>query len=79
MCASKGKDWYEPTAVLIATKSPDVVRRALDVVRAVREQSAIEEPHDILKELVILLRGRLTLLSLRNEEYTWYSDSVWCL
>ena len=38
-CGSKQWDWYKLTAIVVATKPPDVVQQTLDVVR---EQPAVE-------------------------------------
>ena len=38
-CASEARKWWKLTAIVLATKSPDVVQQTLDVVR---EQSAVE-------------------------------------
>ena len=65
-CASKGVDWYKFAAIVIVTKSTDVVQRALDVVR---QQFPTEGYY--VEEFARLLRGKPTLqLSLRNKEYT---------
>ena len=56
-CASKGVYWYQVTAIVVATKSPDVVQHTLHVVR---EQFAIEKPWT-LKDLGELLKGRPTV------------------
>ena len=59
-CASKEYHWYNLTAIVVATKPPDVVRQTLDVVR---EQPAVE--YD-LTQLAELLKGRPTVqLSIR--------------
>ena len=61
-CASKRHDWYTLAAIVIATKSTDVVQRALDVVR---QQFPTGEYG--VKEFARLLRGKPTLqLSLRT-------------
>ena len=52
-CASKGWEWYQVTAVVVATKPPDV-QQMLDVVQ---EQSAFDD-HWTLKELRRILKGR---------------------
>ena len=39
-CASKGLDWYKIIAIVVASKSPEVVQQALDVVR---EQPGVED------------------------------------
>ena len=60
-CASKGDDWYKPTAIVLATKTPHVVRQTLDVW----EQSALEDSVG-LTQLANLLKGRPTVqLSVR--------------
>ena len=66
-CASKGPwDWYNHASIVIATKSTDVVQRALDVVR----QQFPTVGYGV-EEFARLLRGKPTLqLSLRNREYT---------
>ena len=65
-CASKENYWYNFAAIVILTKSTDVVQRALDVVR---QQFPTEEY--ALKQFARLLQGKPTLkLSLRNKEYT---------
>ena len=53
-CATKERDWYQLTAIVIATKTQDIVQQTLDVVR---KQSAVKDRYD-LTELVRLLRGR---------------------
>ena len=64
-CASKGVNWYTLPAIVIATKSTDVVQRALDVVR---QQFPTEGYY--VEEFARLLRGKPTLqLSLRSKEY----------
>ena len=52
-CASKGLDWYKIIAIVVASKSPEVVQQALDVVR---EQPGVEDY--FLNELAVLLQGR---------------------
>ena len=65
-CASKGKNWYNLAAIVIAPKTTDDVQRALDVVR---QQSSRGGYH--LDEFAGLLPGKPTLqLLLRNKEYT---------
>ena len=69
-CAIKGLDWYKIIAIVVASKPPEVVQQALDVVRG---QSGVEEY--FLDELAGLLQGRPGLqLSLRSEECTQCSD-----
>ena len=59
-CGSKVWDWYKLTAIVVATKPPDVVQQTLDVVR---KQPAFE--YD-LTQLAELLKGRPTVqLSIR--------------
>ena len=57
-CASEESDWWKLTAIVVATKPPDVVQQTLDVVR---EQLAIKyyfvEYNFNLKELTRLLKG----------------------
>ena len=53
-CASKRFQWYQFTAILIATKPPDVIQQTLDVMR---EQFALDH-HWMLKELRGILKGR---------------------
>ena len=57
-CASKRQDWYKLAAIVIAAKTTDDDRRALD---AVRQQSSRDE-YD-LKEFAGLLRGKPTLIT----------------
>ena len=65
-CASKEWYWYTFAAIVIATKSKDVVQRPLDVV-----QQQFPTEGYFVEELARLLRGKPTLqLSLRNKEYT---------
>ena len=52
-CASEERIWWKLTAIDIATKPPDVVQQALDVVR---EQSAVEYDW-FLERLAELLKG----------------------
>ena len=52
-CATKERDWYQLTAIIIATKTQKRVKQTLDVVR---KQSAVKD-YD-LTELVRLLQGR---------------------
>ena len=51
-CASKEWNWYKLAAIVIATKSTDVVQRALDVVR---QQFPTGRYH--VKEFARFLRG----------------------
>ena len=65
-CASKGQNWYNFAAIVVATNATNDVQRALDVVR---QQSSREDYY--LKQFARLLRSKPTLqLSLCNKEYT---------
>ena len=66
-CASKEWYWYTFAAIVIATKTTDDVRRALDVV----QQHFPTEGYYYAEEFAGLLQGKPTLqLSLRYKEYT---------
>ena len=59
-CANKSVNWWQLTAIYIATKPPDVVQQTLDVVR---EQSAVE--HDwFLEQLTKLLKGEVDITAI---------------
>ena len=72
-CGSKGPNWFNLAAVVVATKTADDIQRALDVVR---QQFTGGFPRGgyaeySSKEFERLLQGKPTLqLSLRNKEYT---------
>ena len=53
-CATKGRDWYQLTAIVIATKTQEIVTRTLDVVR---KPSAVKDRYDSVTEFVRLLQG----------------------
>ena len=64
-CASKGVDWYDLAAIVIATKNTDDVQRTLDVVRQQFPRGGL----DLM--FAGHLHSKLTLqLSLRDKEYT---------
>ena len=59
-CASEGSYWCELTAIVVATKPPDVVQQTLDVVR---EQSAIK--YDLFLGLLTrLLKGEADITAI---------------
>ena len=56
-CANEEWNWWGLTAIVLATKSPDVVQQTLDVVR---EQSAVEYDYH-LKDLTRHLKGEIDI------------------
>ena len=59
-CASEGLSLYQLTAIVVATKPPDVVQQTLDIVQ---EQPAIAYSSH-LNELAKLLEGEAVILQL---------------
>ena len=59
-CASERSHWWKLTAIVVATKPPDVVQQTLDVVR---EQPAIKYDFN-LEELTRLLKGEADIAAI---------------